>query len=155
MVRFSGVLRALQKVKMWYFVGLANNQKCDSLIGSTTISAVLSWQICSGCPVLSVIFCLSCPACPVLDGFLLSHSFYRILAVTFWLFHSGYPFLGCPVLAFTAVFFWRSCWQYRPVRPVSAILPWLHCSGCPVVRFCCPYPGLPVPFCLFRSACHV
>jgi hypothetical protein len=77
------------------------------------VLAVLSWRSCHYSLVLSVLFCLSLSALPV-------------LAALFWL-----PSLGGHVLS---VLSWQPC----PGSPLLLILSSLFCSACPVlsVLFC-------------------
>ncbi len=135
-------------------------------------SAFLVLPVLSACPVLPVLFCLSCSASPVLPVMFCPFcSPCRVLPVPFCLSSLPVPFClsgsACPVclscsafpvlpvlfcLSFLPVPFCLSC----SAGPVLPVLFWLSCSAFPVlpVPFCLSYsscPFLPFRFCLFNS----
>jgi hypothetical protein len=109
---------------------------------ATLVDSVLFFLSCSACPVLPFYFC--CPALPACSAC-------PVLYLPFWLPRSGCP-AGCPTFV---ILFWLSCPSYH------AVLFWPSCPGCPILailyRQSCP-GGPALTNCsvlLFCSACLI
>jgi hypothetical protein len=109
---------------------------------ASLVDSVLFFLSCSACPVLPFYFC--CPALPACSAC-------PVLYLPFWLPRSGCP-AGCPTLV---ILFWLSCPSYH------AVLFWPSCPGCPILailyRQSCP-GGPALTNCsvlLFCSACLI
>jgi hypothetical protein len=128
---------------------------------------------CSGYPVLTVLFCLSCPNRPILTdlSFLtaLSWPISWMYGLT-WMMYSMYciravVLLSHPVLTVVSWLSYPSCpflailsWLFCVACSVLAVLSWLSYYGCPVLVvlfwLSCPdCPGLTVLFWLFCCDC--
>jgi hypothetical protein len=129
----SSPLCPLLAVLPWLsYPGILFCQSCFAcplllLSSACPVMPVLFFLSCSACPGLPVRFCLSCSDCPV--------AFFSV----------------CNLLSVT-------CWKPCPDSPVLAVLSWQSCSACPVVPslFCLSssaFPALPVLFGLSWIAC--